>query len=160
MSIPDRMVLLQRYGGFPVPFTVLVDLVTGIPDFTATDMERWYAAVSERLCGVCGTPLDYWIWFIGGPQSMEIRSFFDPGMHEECARYALSVCPYLSGLKGYRPAPRQHEGAVIEVKHNVVDSPDICLGNTRDFVFDIPSKIITAAPFTSIETFSRKGGIP
>lgn len=154
MTLPARMKTLRLQGDFPVPYIVLVD-DAGVADFTATDLHKWSVATGRGLCGICGHKLDYWLYFIGGPASMESRTFFDPAMHEECSRYSLSVCPYLSGLKGYREQPREHAGYVTGVKNVMTASDVICLGRTRNYKINHAEHLITADAFVDIETFSR-----
>jgi hypothetical protein len=50
----------------------------------------------KKLCMICGKKLLPKKWFIGGQHAAMNRLFTDPAMHEECARYALKVCPFLS----------------------------------------------------------------
>ena len=47
---------------------------------------------------MCGNKLKGSRWFVGGPKSAFsiIGAYYDPPMHEECAHYALQVCPYLA----------------------------------------------------------------
>jgi len=68
-----------------------------VGDFTITDHDRVGRCAAERLCGVCGLRLGYWIAFLGGPQSAESArgAYSDPPMHEECAEWALRLCPYI-----------------------------------------------------------------
>ena len=100
MELPDRMKALPQYKGFPVPFTAFMKKEPGVlmdvPDFKITDMDKWARCVTGSLCAICGQKLDYWIWFIGGPQCRDTRLFFDLGMHEACARFAAATCPYLA----------------------------------------------------------------
>lgn len=96
VPMPDRLARLPRDArGYPITFTVM-RLPNGDHDFTTSDPFRWREALSKRLCGLCGEKLERKIWFIGGPKCIANRFFFDHPMHEECARYALVVCPYLA----------------------------------------------------------------
>lgn len=81
--------------GFPITFTS-IEVSPGVYDFTTTDPRKWMLVVGSRACGLCGVVMKEDIWFIGGPKCMKFRMFYDPPMHEECARYALVVCPYLA----------------------------------------------------------------
>lgn len=94
--------------GWPITYTSL-KLPDGTIDFTTTDPLRWMECAQGRSCGLCGIVLKRLVWFIGGPKCFKYRVFFDLPMHEECARYAMIVCPYLSmpkylGAKS-RPTP-------------------------------------------------------
>ena len=79
--------------------------------------------MDDRLCGVCGRGLDYWIAFIGGPACQKNRLFKDPAMHPQCAEYAARICPFIAGSKtkySSRPLP---EGAdlAVHVDRNMAD---------------------------------------
>ncbi len=93
--VPDSLRSLPRHGDLPVPALFARDS-RGIPDFTVLDEDEMARCVGERQCGLCGKPLGYWIAFVGGPISVANRCFTDPAMHEECATYALAVCPFLA----------------------------------------------------------------
>jgi len=82
--------------GFPITYTS-IKLPDGRYDFTTTDPRKWEQVVFGRLCALCGKPHEgEELWFIGGPKCMHYRMFFDPPMHEACARYSFEVCPYLA----------------------------------------------------------------
>lgn len=84
--------------GFPIPFIVYRDMM-GVPHFTIDDVGKLDIVLSNRLCGLCGKPLKLGqMWLIGGPASafLEDGMFTTPHAHEECARYAIQVCPYLA----------------------------------------------------------------
>lgn len=81
--------------GYPILFTVQPDEGQEL-DFRVVNPRRRRRCAREGLCGVCGKKLGYWMVFIGGPRSAENRVFSDPPMHEECAKYALEVCPFLT----------------------------------------------------------------
>jgi hypothetical protein len=85
-------------AGLPIPFSALID-EDGKPDFRINDIAKVTKCMVYRLCGVCGLPLEEFIWFTGGPLCEASHFFADPPMHEECARYALKACPFLSGKR-------------------------------------------------------------
>ncbi len=78
----------------PVPFAQAL-FEDGSADFAAIDAGRSMQCARERLCGLCGQELTYWVAFIGGPRSVESRAFTDPPMHVECAEDAFTLCPHL-----------------------------------------------------------------
>lgn len=80
--------------GYPIPYSALI--TNGKPDFAAIDPDHWVTAFKARLCGVCGMIMQGSVYFIGGPLCAVNRMFFDHPMHEECAVYALKVCPFLA----------------------------------------------------------------
>lgn len=95
-----------RFHGVVIPFSVFIK-PDGVPDFKVTNHQHWQRCVNEKLCGVCGQPMTGTMFFIGGDRSLVSRTFFDPAMHEDCARYAFAVCPFLIGSKDYAPTPKQ-----------------------------------------------------
>lgn len=95
--IPKRMRKLPKERrGYPVPFVTMLDPFTNEPDFRVLDVRRQMQCVNQKLCAMCGESLGKYIAFIGGPRSRDGHSFFDPGMHRECAEYAAKVCPFIS----------------------------------------------------------------
>ena len=85
--------------GLPIPYFQYIppnfenDRVV---DFRVTDPERRIECLTKKLCGLCGEPLLRTFAFIGGPLSRESRVFSDPPSHENCAKYAMKVCPFLA----------------------------------------------------------------
>ena len=98
--------------GYPIPFLVLY--VEGKPDFRAIDTLKWKKCIEDKLCALCGRPLKKGYWFVGGPKCEQNRFFFDPAMHEDCARYALKVCPHLAISQSQRSKlPLPYEGSKL-----------------------------------------------
>ncbi len=96
ITIPSFLSHLPVHQGLPVPFTVLY--VKGVPDFRVIDHAKRSACVLQKLCAICGNALGEYAWFIGGPKSIEASNLFmDPPQHEHCARFAIEICPFLSG---------------------------------------------------------------
>jgi hypothetical protein len=86
------------HRGFPVLYTVRPrDFVDGTEcDFRIINLTNYERCYTETLCGVCGEKVHGQLWFLGGPMCVQNRIFGDPAMHEECARYAMRVCPFLT----------------------------------------------------------------
>ncbi len=98
IEIPTRMRHLDRdTRGYPIPVLVYRD-AAGKPHFTINDDEVRERVIRRDLCGICGGKLYRGRWFVGGPKAAfhDDGAYVDPPMHGECARYALSVCPYLA----------------------------------------------------------------
>jgi hypothetical protein len=92
-GIAARPVCTKRK--LPIPFVTRVN-PDGTGDFARIDPVQTELCVKLRLCGVCGLFVRYWIAFLGGPySSAENGAYTEPGMHEECAEWALKLCPYL-----------------------------------------------------------------
>lgn len=96
--IPARMAGLPRdKHGYPIFWTAYVD-AHGVPDFRVLEMPRVFRALKYRRCGMCGEPISGRTFCLIGARDnvAELRGT-DPPMHEDCARFALAVCPFLSG---------------------------------------------------------------
>src|SRR5580765_1656274 len=83
--------------GYPIPKAVYIDN-QGKPHFQITDQNELKRLLKFDLCPMCGAKLKDKRWFVGGPKSAFylMGGYFDPPMHDECAHYALKVCPYLA----------------------------------------------------------------
>lgn len=98
VPIPLRMRDLPRdHRGFPVPINVYVD-GDGRPHFTVNLEGKRVKCLMDDLCSICGKSLLRGRWFVGGPASAfhPQGAYNDPPMHDECAHYALQVCPWLA----------------------------------------------------------------
>lgn len=80
--------------GLPIPF--VYEYEDGTHDFGAINRRRSIQCALSRLCGMCGTSLEYDIAFLGGPKAAETRAFTDPPMHVGCAEAALALCPHIA----------------------------------------------------------------
>jgi hypothetical protein len=112
------MILQPVYRGFAVPFVTAV--IDGVPDFRVTDERKRIDCIQNRLCGLCGGLLEGQYCFMGGESCSQTKIFFDPPMHEECAGYAMAVCPYFA-LKNHSFADveavqKKHEGSDTIIK--------------------------------------------
>jgi hypothetical protein len=116
-EIPFRMSRRPRdTRGFAVPFAQYIK-PDGTPDFRVMDHRLVGKALRRRRCGLCGNGMRQDVWFVGGPKCVENGYFYDPPMHEECARYALQTCPHLARSKGkYAPVPDRIEGAAVLIQ--------------------------------------------
>jgi hypothetical protein len=116
-EIPFRLARRPRDDrGYAVPFAQFVK-PDGKPDFRVMDHKRVGKVLRARRCGLCGEPMRKDVWFIGGPKCVEHGYFYDPPMHEECARYAIQTCPHLARSKGkYAPVPDSIEGAGLVIQ--------------------------------------------
>lgn len=152
--------------GYPVPFINFVS-EKGIPDLRVTDAMKVLRAVQEKLCGICGQKLGYWVVFVGGSVSIENRAFSDPAMHEECVRYAIQVCPYLA-IKGFRHTPHVKLATELDSPNSTFHANPLAppagserpermgMYFTRDFEIEIVGKanfIIKASPAKRVEWF-------
>lgn len=98
IAIPERMKHLQvDPRGYAIPYGVVIDK-SGVVHFAINDEHVRIHSIVNSLCSICGKPLLRGRWFVGGPLSAfhPRGAFIDPPMHDECAHYALKVCPYLA----------------------------------------------------------------
>jgi hypothetical protein len=153
-EVPQRLKANKTFKGYVVPYSVLIG-DDGTPDFKVTDMEKWVEVLSQRKCALCGQLLDYWLYFLGGPQSCANSTFFDPAMHKECMEYAIEVCPYMHG-KDYSEHLKEHPHVTLST-HPVADSPDkMGIYKCRRYRYSIQDSVIFAGPAVSITYFERK----
>lgn len=97
IPIPEMMKDLEKdKRGYPIPFIVARDK-NNIPRFQINDHWLVEKCLAEKLCSVCGKPLNDDMWLVGGPMSAfhPQGSYIDPPGHEHCIKYSLQVCPYL-----------------------------------------------------------------
>lgn len=87
--------LQTDHRGYPVPYVVMQDP----PKLAVIDPRRFHECAQLKLCGVCGRRLGNKKWFLGGESSSTCRLFTFPAQHEECARYALRACPFITNPK-------------------------------------------------------------
>lgn len=128
--IPERIQKLPTYKGYPIPVSVMIS-DAGIPDFRVSNENKRLELLYERRCGICGEDLTIPLYFLGGPKSMYSHLFFDPPMHEECARFSFEVCPYLAGRKDYAPletVQQHHPSDTVHVVPMAADAPVTSIG--------------------------------
>lgn len=150
VEMPPAIARLPKDArGYPVPYSALY--VNGKPDFTQVDPSRWVRLFKIKGCGVCGSPITGRLFFVGGPMCATNRLFFDHPMHEDCAVYALRVCPFLALPK---MAYRKREDEGVEVLASVSDrKPEIfMMGKARayDVTMNGSEPLLYAAPWESL----------
>lgn len=140
--------------GYPIPASVVID-ANGKPDFRVINPEKAMAMLLSRRCALCDKSMGRVVTFVGGPLSMRSRSFTDGPMHDECAQYALKVCPFLAAPKfAYS---RSHDVAGVEVATIESVSKDrpayFGHGYTTDYhLMQIPGAVlIIAEPWFGVE---------
>lgn len=120
VPVPERIARNCKLDprGFPVTYVTFIHPQTREPDFRIVNETRVRLCVAHRLCGICGEEIGRTVAFVGGPESVANRVFSDPPMHEECARYALTVCPFLASPRGrHRPIGADETGGVEVAKN-------------------------------------------
>ncbi|WP_188299199.1 hypothetical protein [Streptomyces sp. CBMA156] len=76
-------------------------------DFTAINGEQSLWLAQQRRCAICGGDLGYWVAFLGGEKTFQLRGYSDPPMHPACAEASLTLCPHLR-LERARRASENH----------------------------------------------------
>lgn len=154
IQLPIRLAAAPKdERGYPIPHTV--HWIDGKPDFRVIDPEKWITAVKECRCGICGDVINGKMAFVGGPMSIENRLFTDLPMHQECAEYALQVCPFLAMPKfGY--LERTDDGHVQVLESASSKRPDmfgLALTNSYQLaeIQHTGDIVLWAGPFSSID---------
>jgi hypothetical protein len=126
-------------------------------DFTAIWGPAVMDCLENRLCGICGTKLGYWIAFLGGPRSEKSRMYIDSPFHEECAAAAaLGWCPHIA-IKRHKRATDQHVGedAWSPTDADLNKGDEWVMGITRDYTIKAHQGAVVsqAAPFKRTRRF-------
>jgi len=164
--VPDRMKHLPLDPrGYPIPFTVLRD-AAGKAHFTINETPLTLRVLNEDLCAICGKPLLRGRWFVGGPASaFDPRgAYVDPPAHQECARYALKVCPYLATPnygklidgRTLRPEQRRAEHIGLFADDRVInDRPPVFVAvharGHRHHMLGQQITVVPAKPYIAVE---------
>lgn len=137
IPVPARMAKLKKdRRGYPIPAMVVVD-DDGRPHFQINDERIRQKMIAEDRCPICAGKLARGRWFVGGPLSaFSSRGLFiDPPTHDECAHYALRVCPYLAAPNyGREIGARTLEGKTVEGISAISVDPTVLAGRPATFV--------------------------
>jgi hypothetical protein len=127
IAIPTRMAHLPLdRRGYAIPWGVYVD-GAGRPQFTINDDVKREVALARDLCPICGNGLSRGRWFVGGPMSAfhDRGAYIDMPMHDECAHYALKVCPYLAVPSWRKALAESHikavKAAIVAIDPTMID---------------------------------------
>jgi hypothetical protein len=71
-------------------------------DFRVASGRKFWRAIKEKLCWVCGERLGKYKVFLLGPMCVVTRTTAEPPCHLECATYSVRACPFLSSPKMHR----------------------------------------------------------
>lgn len=108
-ELPARMRSLpvDKHGRVVPYFVAWPD---GQPDHRIADNARLRLARKHRLCSLCGQPLgSRFGTFVLGPMCTVTRTAPEPPNHQDCATYAVLVCPFLM-----RPDMRRRDSRLPE----------------------------------------------
>ena len=119
-------VLPRDERGYPVPW--FVAWVEGKPEFRAMDGRKWSAAIRDKLCWICGTPLNpKQHVFVIGPMCAVNKTSSEPPCHEECAVFSAKACPFLSKPKAVRREANMPEGSCEPAGFGIDRNPGVTL---------------------------------
>nr|BEK71346.1 hypothetical protein KPHV_85730 [Kitasatospora purpeofusca] len=108
IPVPARCAHRPRAGGRVIPWTTVQThprLFLGLPGtehgvsavFGALDLARQAAAVTDRLCQVCGQALEHLSVYLLRPADIANGHTVEPALHLDCYAYSHRACPTLNG---------------------------------------------------------------
>lgn len=173
-EVPDRLAHLpfDERRGLPVP-VMNQHHPHGpdgpvVADFTAVAADQILRCGTERLCGICGRDLGYWVAFVGGPVSARTRMYTDPGFHEECVDWALRLCPFIV-IPRHRRASDDRAGRDAGVAGRVGAPKDATMVKADEWVVGITRSYapvlyqgypaFKAAPWKRTRRFTYEDGV-
>lgn len=96
VNMPSRIRQLPRNKvGYPIPFFVGINPESGELDFRITDVAKEIRCIRESLCWICGQILNSTGTFVAGPMCVVNTLSAEPPSHQQCASYAVKVCPFM-----------------------------------------------------------------
>jgi len=150
-EVPSRMLDLDVDDrGYPVPYFVAV--IDGKPDHRVADPAKLIACVRDKLCWVCGRRMVFPPVCVIGPMCGVNRVSSEPPVHEECARFSVLGCPFLSRPHAKRREAGMPGGLVLPPGTMIARNPGVMLlwwsqgvsmfetdrvKHGRDFLFDV-----------------------
>lgn len=107
-SVPP---ILASLSGMPTAGGLVIPWVTPRTDdgrhlLGAVRQDRVTRALRERLCGVCGCPLEHRMVLLMRLSDLPRQVTSEPALHPQCAAYTISACPMVAGRRShYRSSP-------------------------------------------------------
>lgn len=135
--------------------------VEWVADFTAIYAPTVYKCGRDRLCGLCGADLGYWVGFLGGPKSHANRAYIDPPAHVECLEAALRLCPHIAAPNHQRaPDHRMSSTVSAPAGFDAARADEWVMGITRDYKMEATSQslIFRPLPFKRTRRFGYVNG--
>ena len=110
IPMPKRMRRLPlTEQGFPTLFFAPVK--NGQAIIRSVDVEKFRRCIEQRLCWLCGEPLDRLMTFVVSVTNAYTKVTLEPPCHHECAVYAMRACPFITNPNmRYRTSDWQHPG--------------------------------------------------
>lgn len=164
-DLPDRLAARPRdpRRGLPIPYMSSGPDENGNEtyDFATINAVTVARCAADRLCGICGGTLPYWIAFLGGPKSAAARTYVDPAFCIDCAEWAIRLCPHLA-LERHKRIPEARLGVEVHEPDGFVsDKPDtFVMGITRDYKIKTAQGHIylLASPWKRTREFAYENG--
>lgn len=161
IPVPDNMKALSvTERGYFKPWFVKAD------DFRVVDPKKAALAVTKRACWICGNPFDGTRFaLVGSPLSAMFCSFKEPPCHQDCAEYAMQVCPFILYPKSKRRSAGLDDSNKLEnVNRNLKvkiapDNPgEYYLVVVSDFTYDQEKQLMKFGESEVIERQHWIGG--
>ena len=96
IPMPARMQRLPiTEQGFPKLFFAPVR-ENGEVVIRSVDVAKFHRCTREKLCWLCGEPLERLMTFVVSIPAAYTRKVLEPPCHYECAVYATKACPFLT----------------------------------------------------------------
>lgn len=151
--IPDRLRSLPvDERGYPVPF--FVAWIDGKPDHRIVDPMKFRTCIRKHRCWICGRSLGKFATFTIGPMCVVNKISGEPPAHQECARFAVQACPFLTLPRAVRrdaKLPAQHTVHPDMLVHN----PGAMVLWTTDEWDEVPGMLADGAPVVAFGEPSR-----
>lgn len=131
-DLPPRIAKLPQHRGFPVPW--FVGQVDGEYDFRLVGPGKFWEAVRQKKCWICGERLGQWISFVIGPMCGVTHTSAEPPSHRLCARFAALHCPFLTRPKMKRREDEVTQSATPAAGVSLDRNPGVCaIWTVRDY---------------------------
>jgi hypothetical protein len=144
--------------GYPVPW--FVAFIDGKPDFRCIGPGKRQAAIEQKLCWVCGEPLDpRQHVFVIGPMCAINQITSEPPNHESCAIFSVRNCPFLTKPKAQYRDAAMPEGSSPPVGLFLTRNPGVsCLWYCRGYsLLRVDNGILFKLPGAAMVRFWREG---
>jgi hypothetical protein len=126
-DMPDSIRRLPKDSrGYPIPWFV-AELADGTRDFRVIDPRKIALAHRNRLCFVCGRPLQRYGAFVIGPMCAVNRISAEPPSHPLCALFSVKACPFLSQPRRIRDDRELPAGWELAAGDGVLRNPGVTL---------------------------------